>query len=65
MVGPKEKPRKNTPVNRLKMCALDPSEVQSDMYADVAACSVDQPPNIPSMNGEMTSNLCPCEANME
>lgn len=62
IVGPIAKPKKNTPVKREKILARDPSEVQSDTYAEVALCRVDHPPSKPSMIGEMMSSLCPCTA---
>ena len=51
-------------MKREKMCAREPSDVQSETYADVAAWSVDHPPQRPSMIGETMSSLCPCAAKM-
>lgn len=42
------------------MEALEPLDVQSLKYAEVADCKVDQPPRRPSMTGAMKRSLCPC-----
>ena len=65
IIGPAAKPRKNTPVRRENMCDLEPSDVQSETYAEVAPCNVDHPPSKPSMIGEMMRSLCPCVASGE
>lgn len=44
--------RRKQRTHRLKICALDPSLVQSLTYADAVACSVDHPPSEPSIKGE-------------
>jgi hypothetical protein len=60
MAGPADNPKQNTPVKRENICAREPSDVQSDMYAMVAVCRADQPPRRPSIIGLMIRNLCPC-----
>lgn len=60
ILGPKKIPKKVTPVNLENICALEPLDVQSDIYADVVACSVDQPPSAPSITGAIRRSLCPC-----
>ena len=62
MAGPTDRPMWNTPVKRENICAREPSEVQSDMYAVVALWRVDQPPSSPSMNGARIRSLWPWEA---